>query len=248
MTRKLLFTLLGLVVCMNLSANDRAKIPLNRHFVPLQKSQHDMAFMKVVNPIADGKQVERIYDLDNKLVRIVTKYFENGKNPTKTVWEDVDPSGQVYKIKERKNSENNYTIYYLQNGKVIAEYYGNEQEVIFGKKVVNEEKVVTSTNIFEPGFKKSVVDYQEFIRQNLQYPVEARKKRQQGTVELALEIKGDGSIGRIEVVNAADVYPLLQEEAIRVLSLYGDGFRGAVDMEGNPVTKWMYLPIHFKLG
>jgi TonB family protein len=248
MTRKLILTLLCLFLFLNLSANDRAKIALNRHFVPLQKSQHDTAFIKISNPITDGKQVERIYDLDNKLVRIVTKYFENGKNPTKTVWEDVDASGQVYKIKERKNNENNYTIYYLHKGKVIAEFYGNEQEVIFGKKIVNEEKVVTSTNIFEPGFKKSVVDYQEFIRQNLQYPVEARKKRQQGTVELALEIKADGSIGRIEVVNAGNVSPLLQEEAVRVLSLYTDGFRSAVDMEGNPVTKWLYLPIHFKLG
>lgn len=248
MTRKLLFTLLGILFFLDLSATDRAKIPLNRHFIPLQKAHHDTAFMKIVNPITDGKQVERIYDLDNKLVRVVTTYFENGKKPTKTVWEDIDANGQVYKVKERKNDEHNCTIYYLQNGKVIAEFYGNEQEVIFGKKVVNEEKVVTSTNIFEPGFKKSVVDYQEFIRQNLQYPVEARKKRQQGTVEVALEIKGDGSIGRIEVVNAANVSPLLQAEAIRALSLYANGFRGAVDMAGNPVTKWMYLPIHFKLG
>lgn len=244
----MLFTLLGLVFCMNLSANDRAKIPLNRHFVPLQKSQQDTAFMKIVNPIADGKQVELIYDLDNRLVRVVTRYFGDGKNPIKTVWEDLDDDGKVYKRKERKTIENNYTIFYLQNGEVIAEFYGNELEVIFGKRVVNDEKVVTSTNIFEPGFAKSVVHYQEFLRQNLQFPAEARKKKLQGTVELALEIKGDGSIGQIEVVNADNVSPLLQKEAIRVISLYTDGFRGAVDMEGNPVTKWLYLPVHFKFG
>lgn len=244
----MLFTLLGLLFCMNLSANDRAKIPLNRHFVPLQKSQHDTAFMKVVNPISDGKQVERIYDLDNRLVRVVTRYFDNEKKPIKTVWEDVDGNGQVYKRKERKTKENNYTIFYLQNGAVIAEFYGNEQEVIFGKRVVNDEKLITSNNIFEPGFAKSAVHYQEFLRQNLQFPTEARKKKLQGTVELALEIKGDGSIGQIEVVNADNVSPLLQKEAMRVISLYSGGFRGAVDMEGNPVTKWLYLPLHFKLG
>lgn len=248
MTRKLFLTFLGLTICLHAAAYNRARIPLDKHFIPVSKTQESVMFIKIVNPIIDNKQVERIYDLDNKLVRVVTKYFDKSKNLTRTVWEDVDDSGQIYKVKVHIVKETHCSIYYKQDGKTFAEFYGSEQEVVFGKRIINGETQVTSINPFEPGFRRSPVDYQEFLRQNLQYPVEARKKRQQGTVELALEIKADGSVGRIEVVNAADVSRLLQDEAIRVLSLYADGFRGAEDMEGNPVTKWLYLPVHFKLG
>lgn len=246
MTRKLTLSILGFLLAFNLLAKDR--IPLNKHFAPLERSQEDAAYLKVVNPIVDGKQIERIYDLDQRLVRIVSKYYDDRKNLIKTICEDVDEEGIVYKVKEINTKQSACTIYYLKDGQIIGQFYGNEHEVIFGKRVIGEEEVITSINIFEPGFSRSMVNYQEFLRQNLQYPAEAKMKKQQGKVELALEILPDGSLGKIEVVNSKDVPQILQQEAIRVISLYQDGFRGAVDVDGNPVTKWLYLPITFKLG
>jgi hypothetical protein len=248
MSYKLLLPILGLFVFLTFFAEEKTRIPLNKHFVPLQKSQRDTAFIKLVSPLTDGKQVQHIYDLENKLVRIVTYYFDSEKNPIKTIWEDLDASGQVYKVKERKLNDANFTIYYLRNGEKIAEFYGTDHKVIFGKRLISNEMVVTSTNIFEPGFAKSSVHYQEFLRKHLQFPVEARRKKQQGTVELAVEIKADGSIGRIEATNEREVSPILLEEAIRVISLYSDGFRPAMDFDGRPIDKWLYLPIHFKMG
>jgi TonB family protein len=81
----------------------------------------------------------------------------------------------------------------------------------------------------------------QFIKENTQYPAEAKAGRIQGRVIVRFVITKDGNITNISVLKA--VHPLLDTEAIRVvssLSTWQPGTQG-----GKPVDVWYTIPITF---
>lgn len=79
-----------------------------------------------------------------------------------------------------------------------------------------------------------------FISQNLRYPLEAMKRKIQGTIYVRMVIKGNGEITNIEVRRG---HELLQKEAIRVVSLMPDFIPAKAD--GKNVASYFTLPFRF---
>ncbi|MDE6311074.1 MAG: energy transducer TonB [Muribaculaceae bacterium] len=95
----------------------------------------------------------------------------------------------------------------------------------------------------EPGFPGGINGLMHFLGENMVYPSACAKKNIQGKVIVKFTIFEDGKVGDIEVEQS--VHPLLDAEAIRVVSLLPNFTPG--EYEGKPVAITYYLPITFKL-
>ena len=82
-----------------------------------------------------------------------------------------------------------------------------------------------------------------FLRNNIRYPVEARRQGIKGRVVVKYIVERDGSISNVIVVEK--VHPLLDEEAKRVTQLMPNWKPGMQDKQA--VRSYFTLPISFKL-
>ena len=84
----------------------------------------------------------------------------------------------------------------------------------------------------------------KFIYENIQYPQEAKEKGIQGKVILRFVVTSGGSVEDVTVVRGVD--PLLDDEAVRVMSMVPDWTPGT--QGGKPVNVWYSVPISFALS
>jgi TonB family protein len=84
----------------------------------------------------------------------------------------------------------------------------------------------------------------KFIYENVKYHPEAKEQGIQGKVILRFMIASDGAVEDITVVRG--VHPLLDAEAIRVMSILPDWKPGT--QGGKPVNVWYSVPISFALS
>ena len=95
-----------------------------------------------------------------------------------------------------------------------------------------------------PGGEAALWDY---IKKNLRYPQEAKKKGIQGRVIVRFIIETDGSISDVKVVKSVD--SLLNNEAVRIVKSMPKWKPGGMMSKGKTVLKKIKytIPINFKL-
>ncbi len=92
-----------------------------------------------------------------------------------------------------------------------------------------------------PGGDRALLD---FLKSNLVYPKAAQDSSIQGRVIVRFTVEKDGSITDVEV--ARSVYPVLDEEAVRVVSMMPK-WQPAM-RKGDPIRSKFSLPIYFRLA
>ena len=92
-----------------------------------------------------------------------------------------------------------------------------------------------------PGGQQALLD---FLRQNVNYPEQAKKDSIEGRVVVGFVIDTDGSITDPKIVRS--VHPLLDAEALRVVKLMPKWEPGSEN--GTHVKVKYNLPISFKIG
>ena len=92
-------------------------------------------------------------------------------------------------------------------------------------------------------FPGGTMEMLNFISKNIKYPEEAKEQNIQGRVLVLFTIQPDGKVTDVQVNNP--VHPLLDAEAIRVVSMMPD-FKPALTTDGTPVTSKSYIPINFR--
>ena len=85
--------------------------------------------------------------------------------------------------------------------------------------------------------------FAQWVKENLNYPDEAKKNNISGRVTLQFTVEADGTVADVKVLRG--VNPLLDEEAIRVVSSSPQWTPGY--QEGSPVRVTYTFPIIFKL-
>lgn len=125
--------------------------------------------------------------------------------------------------------------------------YADEQKVT---EIMIVEDSKSSDNILElvtldkqPEFAGGINGLMQFLSENITYPTECAENNIQGKVLVKFTVFKNGKVGNIEVVRP--VHPLLDAEAVRVVSLLPDWTPG--ELGGKPVNVWYNLPINFKL-
>ena len=94
-----------------------------------------------------------------------------------------------------------------------------------------------------PTFPGGVLALIKFLSENVKYPEQAKKDSIQGRVACKFVVGEDGSISDITV--AKSVHPLLDAEAVRVLSLMPKWIPG--EQNGKPIKVKYTLPVTFRL-
>ena len=115
---------------------------------------------------------------------------------------------------------------------VKSKEYGNKEEMVY-KEVANP-----------PEFKGGQEAFVRYIMENVKYPDQAKKQGIQGTVYVEFIVTKTGKVTTTRVIKSAD--PLLDEEALRVISLMPDWVPGKNE-DGKPVNVSLALPVAFKL-
>ena len=85
-----------------------------------------------------------------------------------------------------------------------------------------------------------------FLFNNLIYPQKAKNYDHQGKVIVAFDVEKDGSLSNITVKKS--VWPELDSEAVRVVSLMPKWKPATLMGSGEPVRTHMYMPINFQLN
>ena len=85
----------------------------------------------------------------------------------------------------------------------------------------------------------------KYIKDNLQYPADAKAEGVEGRVVIQFKVEVDGSIGAVKVVRGR--YPSLDKEAVRIVKSLPNFIPAKSLKDGIPTECWFTLPITFKL-
>lgn len=85
--------------------------------------------------------------------------------------------------------------------------------------------------------------FQQWIADNVQYPLEASDNGQTGTVVTQFTVDKEGKITDVKVLRS--VYPALDAEAVRVIESAPSWTPGS--HEGNPIDVSYVLPVKFEI-
>lgn len=131
---------------------------------------------------------------------------------------------------------------YYKSGKLKREEIYQDGKRISGRRFseAGTEMVFTPFEIMP----HPSVDIAEFLRSNIKYPEECRKKNVTGKVIVKFVVSTDGIIESLGVVKS--VHPLLDQEAIRVIAAMPAWRPGMTDDE--PVRVYHTQPINFRLN
>ncbi len=112
------------------------------------------------------------------------------------------------------------------------------------KSLLAERKADTIIYIEQtPQFPGGPEALKLYISHNLQYPVDALRRKLQGTVVLNFIIEKDGSIGRVIISKRVD--PVIDFEAVRIIESMPH-WKSAVK-QGKPIASMLVIPISFAL-
>lgn len=108
---------------------------------------------------------------------------------------------------------------------------------------VRKRPFVCHINEVMPQFPGGDEAFCEYVKKNMVYPEEARKKGVEGSVVLTFSVECDGSISNIEIVKSTD--PCLNEEALRLINSMPKWIPGS--RNGKTVRVKMCVPVKFRL-
>lgn len=114
-----------------------------------------------------------------------------------------------------------------------------DDPVVMVKKETEPVFIVEEMPVF-PGGESSLM---KFIYDNIKYPALASENNLEGRVVLKFVVNSDGSVTRIEIIKG--IHPVLDQEAVRVVSMLPDWKPGR--QNGEPVPVWFTVPVTFKL-
>ena len=163
-------------------------------------------------------------------------------------------------IRSLKNNQEN--IYFDLEINLINKSHNNKLPLIFDEESFKENNTNnTSDNLLienntdgiyisfsqYPIFRGGIQLINSFLKKNLKYPEECLSKGIEGRVIVRFLVEKSGSISDITSLSTS-VHPLLQQEAIRVvtlLSVYKNFIPGF--QKGRPVKTYYSIPVNFKL-
>ncbi|WPR76104.1 TonB family protein [Algoriphagus sp. NG3] len=246
LTFLLLFALLSAPILSN--AQEKQIQRLNEHFYPITDNDSlNYAYKAVVVKLTDSTSIERIFNLNNQIVK-VTRYGYNGEGnfPEENI-ETYDTNGKLSSKKIKNRNNGYYHATYYNGGETMGEvlYQGSNNYEI--REAESGEIIHMEQNPFEPQPLYDEKGWEKTMVKNLSYPVSARRRREQGTVIIGIYVNEFGERTAPLVVNPDKVSESLAEEALRVVNKYEGEITPATTVEGNTIDAWLYIPIRFML-
>ncbi len=109
--------------------------------------------------------------------------------------------------------------------------------------IVTEEPIMSTRDIDQKAIYEGGVDkLAAFISENMQHPLDAKGKKQTGTVYVEFILEKDGTTSRQKIVDSSSS-PELDAEAIRITKLIH--FKTAAMKDGKAVRSKYVMPVEF---
>jgi hypothetical protein len=170
-----------------------------------------------------------IKDLNNE--GMIFNFIES-ENPIATFsWVDNKTTEEIEKL----------TGYTIKSNENKFKYQCNENNEYNNVSLIQNNKTLKDAQ-----FPGGIAELGRFIQKNLQYPLMAREKGLSGKCFLAVEVRADGQIGKIKVINPVIGCIECNREAIRIINLM-PRWEPGLDLNGMPVSTFFKFPISFKI-
>lgn len=244
----LLLFILGLF-SNNLLGQQIETVYLNKYFYPIEESDTASYFYKsITSEDKNGNAIERVFTKSDQLVRITRSSYNAEGRFNQEETENYNLSGELISQKTKNTDNGLFLAKYYDKGTYIGEALLTVDRTYEITKPGSSDVVTTEFNEFEPAPSTDKLIWQKHLMKNLSYPQEARSKRAEGTVIVALHITEQGKLEKIEIVNPVGLEKSLIEEVLRVTKSYKGQFLPARDLDGNPIKGWLTIPVRFKLS
>lgn len=247
---KVIFSLLlWCILTVNLSGQQREVIFLNSYFYPVEESDTAAYFYKsITSENTVGNAIERVFTMSDQLVRITrSSYNAEGKFNQEDI-QTYNEAGELVSQKTKNTDNGLYLAKYFENGIYIGEALYTMDRTFQITKANSNNTLTSEWNEFEPVPHTDKQLWQKHLMKNLRYPQEARSRRSEGTVIVAIHVTEQGEIENIAIANPVGLDKSLMEEVIRVTESYKGQFFPALDLNGNPIAGWLPIPVRFKLS
>lgn len=234
-----------LIIAPAVQAQTRSIEPLNRHFINIAPEDSvNIAFLKISTELSDNLKIIRYYDLSNRIIKKETiGYNPDGGYREKTV-QEYDSLGDLVSL-HIQNLENQLSIttYYF-DGKQVAQliYEGNGNYSVIRNGENSPQQL--EKNNFTPQLNASKEEWGKFFNRNFKVNGMRIKEDSQYAL-IAVLIDENGNRKEIEVANPHQVEDYFEQKALELILKWGDNYLPALDPFGNPIEKWLYIPLQF---
>lgn len=226
-------------------AQDR--IPLNQHFYEVEDPKTEQVFFtRVENQTPAGDTVVWVFDLQNRMVSQSRISINPEGGFRQEINESFDSLGNRVSQSILNLENSKYITAYFENGVKKGEVFKVENERFEIWRHSPDSAFNNDFDDFKPSFNAD--DFNDFLAKNLTYPLTARRSGAQGIAMVAVLVAESGEVKAIELANGMQISPELGKEALRVIRLFKGPFTPALDLDGKPVEKWLYIPTRFKLS
>ncbi|MCU0400470.1 MAG: energy transducer TonB [Algoriphagus sp.] len=220
---------------------------LNRHFYEIATKDPDKkVYSMTESKLASKEMLYLIFDNQNRKIKQIKVSYNEAEKFNQELTDTYDSAGNlISQTLLNLDNRKSLTLYFekgVKKGQVIRHNYDRYEIWREG----NPEPYELPYSDFLPGYE--VEKWTAFLAKNLSYPMAARRSGISGTVYLALLISETGELLEYEVANEAIMDKNLVKEALRMVEEFKGNFKPALDVKGQPVKAWLYLPISFKLG
>lgn len=180
--------------------------------------------------------------LQSSKIRFNTKLGYN-----ELVEEKFDTLQNRVSIKYLNLDNGKFLSYYFKDGEQVSslEFDGGTTYKLFGEGM--SEPLVTEYDPLTLTPKFTVADRNDFYLRNLKYPSQARLRGDQGVVKLLHRIDINGKVKSREVVDAEEISPILQEEAIQLSELFDPKFYPLYSIYGERIEGFYIIHSRFSI-
>lgn len=238
-----IFILFAFLTCLAVNAQKPEFIPLNQHFYEISPDQsQDMVYQKMVSFTSDSIKIERFFNLDNRLVRIIRTDLKKNEYQEFTM-EEFDLEGNLIHRRVANLFNSKFIATYYSEIEQIAQifYRGEHKYTIFRKGY--EKPLEMLENDFEPYPKDEKARFSYFISQKTGIPVNKWPKERQ-LIVVGVLVDTEGNVKNVEWVNPLGGAPEIAEIFVKAVKSWKKGYVPASDPYGTPVEKWRYYHFH----
>lgn len=227
-------------------AQSRKIVKLTAHKIDVSLSNDKHFYNKIINPKIDTIQIVRILDLENRTVELITNHFDENDNLTKQVAENFDESGKtlIRNIYDAGSKSNQYSFF--RNDSLLVQF-NTFPKSSAGIKYVKGKEFMVERNEFQPYFNHEKLSIAELAKVTMIMPRINPQGESNNKAILAFLIDETGGVEDFKLLNNKGNNFVLKKNALEILQKYDYAFEPAIDLDGKPIKKWLYVTLNQKV-
>lgn len=227
-------------------AQSRKIVKLTAHKIDVSLSNDEHFYNKIINSKIDTIQIVRILDLENRTVELITNHFDENDNLTKLVTENFDESGKITtrNIYDAGSKTNQYSFF--RNDSLLVQFNTFPKSGA-GIKYVGGNEFMIERNEFQPYLDHEKVSIADLAKESMIMPKIKPEEDSNNKAILAFLIDENGGVDDFKLLNDKGNHFVVKKNALKILQKYNHAFEPAVDLDGKPIKKWLYVTLNQKV-